>query len=569
MRALRLIPLLFIFVLAAAYAVPPAHAASGGWTSSSSITLGGTVPDTSPVCVYYSGYAYCGISVSGPATSWFYAPFSSTGFGTWTSTTSYSLYTGYGGDNQCTVADAYIVCIAFVGTGPGTVGNAVAAYAPLSASGIGTWSMDADPNLAYQAVSGGSCFSAEISSTWYVSCASQSTADGNTYVATFSGASGFSAFATTTKYPDPYSQSCAVTGTNIYCVGGEVSSAPTANTWYATLSPSGVGTYVAGTAYPLPIRGATCVIFSSTLACAGGVTTGSVFTSDVYTAPISSAGIGTWTASTSYPSAASLSMISSGTDLGGIGPASSTGGVTPTYFTTAGTPQCPNGIVTKHYTAPISWNPDSITTWLIPVLFVFIPAALFLQIGEYAKLEGSKFMLFSIGALIGSLFGAMAGEVPAGFAVLFIVTLSLSLWRARRGISRPRASFVMLFMSFAVSAVMFMMAPHTVYAFDPCTKWVAQPATQTSVYYWIFPTIVIMVFGAVFSSMSAKVEEGIPGMFGRTISVSGGAAGKLSMFVLGMLVGAIVCVMMNIGPLWLVAMFGLIFGMIIWNARDD
>jgi len=117
----------------------------------------------------------------------------------------------------------------------------------------------------------------------------------------------------TTSYPLPLtSMSCVTSGGFVYCVGGGDETAPRGsgglnNTYYAPLSPEGVGQWIKTTDYPLTIQSPTCIASSGYVYCVGGFAGAtSNLTSDVFYAPLSPSGIGRWTQSTTFPNLLSL-----------------------------------------------------------------------------------------------------------------------------------------------------------------------------------------------------------------------------------------------------------------------
>ena len=208
-------------------------------------------------CVLSSGFVYC---VGGSyndngddVASSYYASVSGSGsLGSWSSTTAFPIPI----DSQsCVASSSYIYCVGGNNETDGSEADATATnsvwYAPLSASGLGNWSL-------------------------------------------------------TTAYPsNDYYPSCFASGNDIYCIGGADSNDNSLGTaYYATLSSSGVGAWTSTTSYPVAGTGQACVISSGDILCVGGETSGGqspTYTSAVYYAPISPGGIGTWKQSTSYP----------------------------------------------------------------------------------------------------------------------------------------------------------------------------------------------------------------------------------------------------------------------------
>ena len=216
-------------------------------------------PDTisGESCITSSGYIYCvgGSYDAGgdDVASSYYAQLLGGGkVGMWFYTTPYPVPT----DSQsCVTLASYIYCVGGNNETDGTentVGPSSSNwYAPLSETGIGTWKQ-------------------------------------------------------TTTYPtNAYLPSCFIAGSYIYCVGGvDSGDNPIGNAYYASLSSSGVGQWVQTTSYLLPSTGPSCAASRGYVYCVGGATTGGQtpsYSNAVYMAPVSSAGIGTWTAGPNFP----------------------------------------------------------------------------------------------------------------------------------------------------------------------------------------------------------------------------------------------------------------------------
>ena len=125
----------------------------------------------------------------------------------------------------------------------------------------------------------------------------------------------------TTDYPlVPGALNCVASGGFIYCVGGlnetarqnaEVASDSIYylnRTYYASLSPTGVGHWMRTTDYPVGIFNQSCVASSNYIYCVGGSTsshgsTGSIAQNiaDVYYTSLSPSGIGLWKQAGPYP----------------------------------------------------------------------------------------------------------------------------------------------------------------------------------------------------------------------------------------------------------------------------
>ncbi len=105
-----------------------------------------------------------------------------------------------------------------------------------------------------------------------------------------------------TVYPTQVAdESCVISGGYIYCVGGLSS-----HVYYAPILPDGgIGTWMNTTSYPTDIQYESCAAFQSGIYCVGGITgehsDNPISTNATYYAPLSSSGVGIWTATTSLP----------------------------------------------------------------------------------------------------------------------------------------------------------------------------------------------------------------------------------------------------------------------------
>ncbi len=204
-------------------------------------------------CVASSGYAYC---VGGSyddggddVASSYYAPIGGGAVGGWNATTAYPIPI----DTQSCVASAgYIYCVGgnneTDGTNADSISTTSAWYAPLSSSGVGQWNY-------------------------------------------------------TTPYPaNVYFATCSASGGYIYCIGGANQNDDAVSTaYYAELSSSGVGNWTQTTGYPESGSGLACDAASGYIYCVGGQGELNSYSSSVYSAPVSSAGIGAWKKGPSYP----------------------------------------------------------------------------------------------------------------------------------------------------------------------------------------------------------------------------------------------------------------------------
>jgi len=108
-------------------------------------------------------------------------------------------------------------------------------------------------------------------------------------------------------------QPCATYSGYIYCVGGQTSFNATTkvfsyanDVYYAPVSPSGVGTWANTTNYPASsIDEQSCAINSGDIYCVGGFEgpTTRYLTNAVYYAEVSSSGVRAWDSTASYPPA--------------------------------------------------------------------------------------------------------------------------------------------------------------------------------------------------------------------------------------------------------------------------
>ena len=222
---------------------------SNGNVSDWSFTNSYPTNTTYDSCVQDYSYAYCigGLNFFvGISSSSVYAPLSnSSGIGTWSNTTSYptSIY-----EQNCVEYDNYIYCLG--GINGQALSTSSSYYAQLSTKGIGTWTA-------------------------------------------------------TTSYPiAAYASSCSVSNGYIYCIGGASNFYPyypmTNESYYAQLSPSGVGPWKQTTSYPSPIENENCNTDGNYIYCNSGINENSYENASYY-APVSANGIGTWTASGAYP----------------------------------------------------------------------------------------------------------------------------------------------------------------------------------------------------------------------------------------------------------------------------
>ncbi|MDE1870358.1 MAG: hypothetical protein KGH71_05255 [Candidatus Micrarchaeota archaeon] len=260
----------------------------GAWTSANSYPI----PIRVSSCTDYGGYVYCidGINGGGAdVNNVYYAALSSGGVGTWAFASNYPLTEHY---HTCAASGGYVYC---VGGYTGSVVNNVY-YAAVSGSGTGAWSPTTnypipiyDANCAIYGnviycIGGGSSGFAPLTYTYYAPISS----------------GGVGAWSLTTPYPaNVQDTSCATNAGYIYCVGGSTNG--NTNVYYAAVSGSGIASWTATNSYPVAITSHSCGISGGEIYCIGGAISGSSPTGAVYYAAVSSAGVGAWTASNSYP----------------------------------------------------------------------------------------------------------------------------------------------------------------------------------------------------------------------------------------------------------------------------
>jgi hypothetical protein len=231
--------------------------------------------------------------------------------GPWTSTTSYPLQLA---GASCATLSERVYCVGGFDSNQNSYNDVY--YAPLSASGIGTWSASTPYPTA---IDSASCVNV-TAGIYCVGGEDGSAVLNDVYLGSFPSpqlgsnppSGGWSSQA---AYPkDVAATSCVAYSGYVYCVGGfddngnEVSS-----TYYASIS-SGLRSWSSTTQYPLAVDGESCIVYAGSIYCVAGETVkGSNQNSpisNVYYAPLSSSGIGKWSAASAYPAAlAALSCV--------------------------------------------------------------------------------------------------------------------------------------------------------------------------------------------------------------------------------------------------------------------
>ena len=227
-------------------------------------------------CATDLGYVYC---VTGNLA--YYAPVSPSGIGSWSSTSPYPSNPDTGPTQRtvsqtCVAGSGYIYCVGGEGTGSGSRPSDAVLYAPVSSSGIEEWL-----GTTHYPVAGSveSC----VLSGGFIYCMGD-----QTYYAPVSPHGGVGNWNQTTAQPSITPAGCVASGSYAYCIGESAS-------YYAPLSPGGAGPWKATAGLPTVGYGTVCAAAgnSSYVYCVeGGL---------AYYASVSSSGIGGWTATTGYP----------------------------------------------------------------------------------------------------------------------------------------------------------------------------------------------------------------------------------------------------------------------------
>ncbi len=250
-------------------------------------------------CNIYNNYIYCvGFAPTGGSNNLsFYAPISSSGIGSWQSTTRIPYINGsivvLMNNQGCSIFNGYIYCI-----GAETQGTYVNIYAPVSSSGIGGWS----ETSSFPSQTGGGYETSCAVNPSYIYCVGLGGFN-NSYYAGL-GSSGIEAWTKTTPYPLAATggeTSCTIYNGYIYCIDSGVQ--PHNQSYYASVSSQGIGAWEKTTSYPLgssnKLDSISCDIYNGYIYCIGG-TTDNVH-SAAYYAPVSSSGIGSWQSTTQFP----------------------------------------------------------------------------------------------------------------------------------------------------------------------------------------------------------------------------------------------------------------------------
>jgi N-acetylneuraminic acid mutarotase len=223
---------------------------------------------------------------------------------------------------QCVNSTSYIYCIGGIDVNGAPRDSAYISSSLSTSPNITTWT---DSSNAYpQNINGQSC----LAYSSYIYCVggsydSAGDDNGSSYYAALNSNGTLGTWISTTSFPIPVdSQSCVTSSSHIYCIGGEnetdgeeADTSMSTSVWYAELSSSGIGTWQQTTSYPTNVYFATCVAFNNYIYCLGGYDSNGNVLNSVYYASLSPSGVGSWTTTTSYPSSLyqEYCVISSGT----------------------------------------------------------------------------------------------------------------------------------------------------------------------------------------------------------------------------------------------------------------
>jgi len=278
--------------------VPVAASGVGSWKT----TSGYPTTAYAESCVVSGGYVYCvgGIAPSNLnnkcllTSAVYFAPVHASGVGAWKFTTCYPTLVEY---PSCVANGGYIFCVG--GLNGGAVTDAVY-FAPLSGTGVGTWIATSHyPANVY----GQSC----VVSGGYITCvagATESVYLDAVYSAPLSSTGVGAWTESTNNYPLSVNVlSCVVSAGDIFCVGGVNDGSVTNAVYFASLSAGAVGAWSSTTIYPITNGEGyeSCIAYVGVIYCVGGYNGVDFEINAVYFAPLSGTGVGTWIATTNYP----------------------------------------------------------------------------------------------------------------------------------------------------------------------------------------------------------------------------------------------------------------------------
>jgi hypothetical protein len=277
------------------------------------LQVGGSSGVVGQSCVDSAGYIYCvggqGANNS-PTSAVYYAPASSSGVGNWTiSADSYPQQIVF---ESCASASGYVYCVGGTHDAGGD-DTAASYYATLSPAGVGAWVSTTPFPVAIDALS---CVTT-VGDLYCVGGENETAGTNSTTAITRSvwyapaSPSGIGTWSRSAAYPaNLYFPSCSSLGSYVYCVGGEdAQNNPQNATYYAYVTPSGIGAWTAAPSYPIRTIATSCVTSYSSVYCVGGLQSGGGTTAAVYHASVSSSGMGSWQTAPSYPLAVATDCV--------------------------------------------------------------------------------------------------------------------------------------------------------------------------------------------------------------------------------------------------------------------
>lgn len=304
------------------------------WHSTNAYPLqtGGTVGVVGQSCVDSAGYVYC---IGGedandtPTSAVYYAPASSSGVGNWSlSANPYPQSIVF---QSCASTSGYVYCVGGSHDSSGD-DTAAAYYASLTPTGVGNWIQTTSFPVPIDALScvttGGSlyCLGGENETA---GTSANTAMTSSVWYAPVSS-QGIGTWTRAPNYPvNLYFPSCSAVGSYVYCIGGEnAQDSPQNSTYYSYVTSSGMGAWTAGPDYPIQAIAASCVTSYSSIYCVGGLQSGGTTTGGVYYAGVASSGMGAWTSAPVYPEGVATDCIANAGFIYCVGGYSSNSGPT-------------------------------------------------------------------------------------------------------------------------------------------------------------------------------------------------------------------------------------------------
>ena len=276
---------------------PPARAQPiGGWTPTTSypIQVAGTA------CSVVGSNVYCVGGFDENQNSYndvYYAPINETGIGAWEMGAQYPTAVD---SASCVSSGSAIYCVGGE-DGQQVLDNVYYAQVTTGSTDLGQWTSGATYPQATAALS---C----VVYAGYVYCVGGFNSNDADVSATYYaplGSPGVDSWSSTTPYPKALDgDSCVASAGYIFCFGGgpvQGGGNPTNYVYYAQLTSSGIGKWNAGPTYPAPLAALSCVPYSGYVYCTGGFDATGLSTAASYYAAISPSGVGSWTSTTPYP----------------------------------------------------------------------------------------------------------------------------------------------------------------------------------------------------------------------------------------------------------------------------